>query len=327
MYHLLMHADDIMLLATSRVLMIEKVECLIRFCNDNFIRLQMSKCAVMCINSDRDDDYEPVKTNNIELKSANCEVYLGSSITNSFRLIDDVDADIKMRTNNVIKYFAFLRNNSNAPVEVKLLVLEACVTSSLLYNAETWANTKIDRLEVLYRRILKSILGIGVTTCTEFPYIELGVPSIRTRILMKQWEFWRKINELDNETPLRQVIETAKRYNLKEIEHYISLSRKYNKKDEIKHEFFEKIKESIHRKAEEGRSKYITYLQINPNLEIPSYYNDIFNYRQVSMIAKLRVSMHNLKIEMGRRTRTERGFRLCYCQEGVEDEIQTKSLV
>ena len=62
-------------------------------------------------------------------------------------------------------------------------------------------------------------------------------------------------------------------------------------------------------------------MQINPNLEIPSYYNDVFNYRQVSMIAKLRVSMHNLKIEMGRRTRTERGLRLCYCQEGVEDEI------
>ena len=81
MYHLLMHADDIMLLATSRVLMIEKVECLIRFCNDNFIRLQISKCAVMCINSDRDDDYEPVKTHNIELKSTNCEVYLGSSQT------------------------------------------------------------------------------------------------------------------------------------------------------------------------------------------------------------------------------------------------------
>ena len=199
-----------MLLATSRVLMVEKVNCLIRFCNENFIRLQMSKCAVMCVNSCRDDDHEPVITQNIELKITSCEVYLGSSITKSFKLIDDVNADIKMRTSNVIKYFAFLRNNRNAPVEIKLLVLEACVTSSLLYNAETWANTKIDRLEVLYRRILKSILGIGVTTCTEFPYLELGVPSIRTRILIKQWEFWRKITELDNDTPLRQVIEAAK---------------------------------------------------------------------------------------------------------------------
>ena len=321
MYHLLMHADDIMLLATSRVLMVEKVQCLMRFCNENFIRLQMSKCAVMCVNSDRVEDHEPVITQTMELKSTNCEVYLGSSITNSYKLIDDVNADIKMRNVNVIKYFAFLRNNSNAPIEVKVQVLDACVTTAVLNNAETWANTKIDRLEVLHRRMLKAVLGIGVTTCTEFPYIELGVPSIRTRILMKQWEFWRKMAELDNDTPLKQVIETGTRHKLKEIKHYVGLATKYSSKDEIKEEFFDKTRESIRKKADDGRSKYLTYLQVNPNLETPTYYDEIINYRQVSMVAKLRVSMHNLQIEMGRRTGTDRNLRLCICQEDVEDEL------
>ena len=125
--------------------------------------------------------------------------------------------------------------------------------SSLLYNAKTWANTKIDRLEVVYRRMLKAILGIGITTCTEFPYIELGVPSIRTRIEMKQWEFWKKVNKLDDGTPLKHVITTAERYKLKEVKHYVDLVSKFSSKQEIEEQFYEKTKESIRKKAENGK--------------------------------------------------------------------------
>ena len=231
-----------------------------------------------------------------------------------------MNADIKKRNVNIIKYFAFLRNNANAPVDVKVKVLEACV-SAILYNAETWANTKIDHLEVVYRRMLKAILGIGVTTCTEFPYIELGVPSMRTRIAMKQWEFWNKITEMNNDSPLKQVITTAERYGLKEIKHYVDLMNTFNSKLEIEEQFFEKTRDTIRKKADEGRSKYITYLQINPYLQTPTYYNDVLNYRQVSMISKLRVSMHNLQVEMGRRSRIARELRLCHCQQSVEDEF------
>ena len=65
----------------------------------------------------------------------------------------------------------------------------------------------------------------------------------------------------------------------------------------------------------------MTYLQVNPSLETPTYYHDVINYRHVSMIAKLRVSMHNLQIEMGRRSGTDRNLRLCMCQRSVEDEL------
>ena len=79
--------------------MVEKVQCLMKFCKENYIRLQMSKCAVMCINSERDEDHDSLQIQNLELKSTICEVYLGSSITNSFKLIDDVNADLKNKWN------------------------------------------------------------------------------------------------------------------------------------------------------------------------------------------------------------------------------------
>ena len=85
-----------------------------------------------------------------------------------------------------MKFFAFLRSNLNAPIDIKIKVLHACIMSSLLYNAETWANSKLNRLEVVHRRMLKSILGVGMVTCSEFLYIVLGVLPIKIQVTLKQ---------------------------------------------------------------------------------------------------------------------------------------------
>ena len=318
-YHLLMHADDILMLATSKLNVVLKIECLMKYCNENFIKLQLAKCAMMCVNSKDDADNEPIITNNITLKSSWSEVYLGSVITRSTKLVHDVEADIKHRHVNIIKFYAFLRSNRNAPVDIKLKVLESCIVSSLLHNAETWADSKIERLEVLHRRMLKSILGVRMTTCSEFLHIELGVPSVKTYLLVKQFNFWKKVVDLSDSDPLTYAITLGKQYKLKEINHYDNLLEKYNSSDDIITEYYTNLKIQIRKKAEENRSRYVTYLSINPLLEHPSVYKTTFGYKNVSMLAKLRTTTHNLQIEMGRRTSTPRENRTCHCGS-VEDE-------
>ena len=100
---------------------------------------------------------------------------------------------------------------------------------------------------------------------------------------------------------------------MKEVKHYDSLVERYSSVDEIVVSFYEDIRSSIRRKAENGRSKYATYLSINPNLETPRIYNDISCKKHLSMVAKLRTSSHNLRIEMGRRVGLNRDLR----EEGV----------
>ena len=201
-----MHADDILLLATSRSLAIEKLRCLMTYSKNNYIKLQLSKCALICVNSNDLLDHEPIKVNNVILKSSSSEVYLGSVITNSHKLTDDVEADIKKRQISIVKFYAFLRRNKNAPVEIKLKVLESCIVSSLLHNAETWADTNIDNLEIIHRRMLRSILGVNMRTCTELLYLELNVCSLKTIVLTKQWKFWKKVSDLNNNDPLAYVV-------------------------------------------------------------------------------------------------------------------------
>ena len=55
-----MHADDILLLATQRCLAISKLRVLMNYCKENWIKLQLTKCAMMCVNSDDVRDSEPI---------------------------------------------------------------------------------------------------------------------------------------------------------------------------------------------------------------------------------------------------------------------------
>ena len=319
-YHLLVHADDTLMLATSRELTKQKVLSLLEYCCNNFIKLQLTKCAFMCINSDDVEDEKPFQFQNLMLNATSEEVYLGSAITNSVNIADDVKADIKHRQFSIVKYFSFLRCNKNAPTDVKKIILDACSLSSLLYNAETWACANLDNLGASYRRMLKAILGIGTTVCNEIVYIELGVVSVKVRVLIKQWRFWNSVLKLEDDDPLVYIVREAEKHKLKEVKHYKKLIETYATAEEIVAEFFENMKSSIRKKAEAGRSKYLTYLKINPNLETPTMYDKIQKHTAVSMIGRLRTSSHNLKVEMGRRSRTPREQRLCVCGNGVEDE-------
>ena len=107
--------------------------------------------------------------------------------------------------------------------------------------------------------------------------------------------------------------------NITFVKYYDNLVRTYNNKDEIKQQFFNDIKNSIMTKMRNNRSKYITYLQINPNLKIPDIYENIINNHQRNLTAKLRLVSHDLMIEVGRRTNILIENRRCLCGE-IETE-------
>ena len=67
--HLLMHADDILMLATSKLLAVDKLRSLITYCKNNYIRLQLTKCAFMCVNSKDPHDHEPIIIDDLTLNN------------------------------------------------------------------------------------------------------------------------------------------------------------------------------------------------------------------------------------------------------------------
>ena len=103
------------------------------------------------------------------------------------------------------------------------------------------------------------------------------------------------------------------------LKHYRELSRKYDNSIDIHNEHKQNLKISLIKQAQiDGKSKFRTYLDINPNL-LPFPFLNSHN-TLVPIIIKFRLGTHYLPIETGRWTRTPREERLCQLCKVVGDE-------
>ena len=123
------------------------------------------------------------------------------------------------------------------------------------------------------------------------------VPLYRTRCTSNQNSYYdkamgfsEKIKNMSNENPIIYIIEKARHLHVKEVEYDDTLVERYTCKQEIITESLENIKKAIKAKATPGRSKYLTYLLINPGLEAPKIYSKVHNRIHCHMLAKFRTS-------------------------------------
>ena len=230
-------------------------------------------------------------------------------------------AEIKEREKQFSRFQAFLRENYNAPLSVKEKVLEACVTSAVLNNCEAWGNANLSAVEILYRKALKRMLGVRKTVCNEFPYIELGKPTLTSLVQKRQYKFYKNCT-VDRDWPLqlyliRQAIDARCPF----INHYAKLVEKYDCANDITEKSLQDMRDKVRLKADRGQSRYATYIKVNPTLRRPEIYDHFVPTFKLHNTTRIRMISHSLQIELGRHHRPviPSEERLCVCRE-VETE-------
>ena len=138
-HHVLVHADDANIIASSCQSIISNVSGMVQYFRLNKIQLQLSKCMFMVINGSNAVKQD-IELNVENIPSTDNTLILGTPLTDSGKFKNDLDMHLEIRFKICIKFFNFIRANRLAPVPVKLKVLSACVTSTLLYNCETFGN-------------------------------------------------------------------------------------------------------------------------------------------------------------------------------------------
>ena len=270
LYHILLHADDSLILATSKVSLVNKFIKLGEYCKENNIKLQLGKCCFLAINSNEKSDI--VIGNDIIVNKSEF-VYLGSIITDKGNVSCDVKAEIKKKEKKLNQFIAFLTQNRNAPLAVKEKVLESCILSTVLYNCETWGNADLSNLEKKYRKALKYMLGVRKSTINEFPYIELGKPTLTSMVHKRQLKYYRQCM-FERDRPMqRYIIQKASDANTPFIKHYIHLNAKYNSPDDITKESLVEMRDKVVKKGE-NNNKHKSFLAMNPTLTRPTLYNN-----------------------------------------------------
>ena len=308
--HILIHADDANLIATTRDLMVRKLNSVLKYCKLNSIVLQITKCFFTAVNASPED--KELLRDGVEYRD-HLEI-LGSHISESLKY--DLELHLKKRFKNVIKYFNYVRENQLAPVSVRLKVLKACVMSTLLYNCETFGQKVPEGLEQLYYKMLRAALGVR-SNCPNFlVLVESGCLPLECLIRARQLKFFRRfMKSMPANSTRRAIFAELLTRSTAYLDHYRALDAAYTTVKNLKEHYIRELHEKIRVLASDRdrHYKYWVYCEINPTLEPSPFLNRIDHVGK--SITKFRLGSHKLKIETGRwyrgTQRKPREERLC----------------
>ena len=164
-------------------------------------------------------------------------------------------------------------------------------------------------------------MGVRKQTCNEFIYVELGIATLKSIITKRQYRFYKKIISERDWPMLRHIVCQSRDTKTNFIKHYDRLLQQYTSEDDIISEATEKIKSDITDKANNGRSKYCAYLELNPMMERCQIYDKTVPTSKLQKVTQIRTISHSLEIEMGRHGRNRKlpEERLCHCGQ-IETE-------
>ena len=323
--HLLMLMDDTVLLATSRVNIIKKVNLLIKFCDKYGMVINESKTKLMVINGSCIDK-ESIAIHSLVIKHCHIYTYLGSPFTSDGSISSAIKVHAQEKMAHFHKFISFIEKNNDLPFIIKKRVFDACLTSAILYGCESWFNGDLKPVIKIFNWALKHMLGVRRTTCNDVCYVEAGYVPINAIVKSKQRKFFvnmhrDRIGIIDD--PFGFIIDLVlkSRYNtekyLYKLIHDVGIN---DCQQEVN-----LIKNNIARSESSRRKIYNNVM--NVNLVVHDIYTKRHNIFENHRIAftRFRVSSHSLVVETGRWNRRGRGRlpmeeRLCPCGE-IQTEV------
>ena len=224
--HTLIHADDTIILSTARASFIKKCDHLVMFFTENRLKLNLGKSAYLIINPKQVDTKSTIVLSTGVLKYCSEIEYLGVYVSDNGSLKKDVKRFVdKKRANVSIKYTNFCKANRNAPLHVKLDVLDKCVSASLTYGCETWGRYCYEA-DLCHRIGLKTALNVRQCLNNEIVYIEAGKWPLHSRIKKSQLKFWTYIGEYTEQYPnsaIAKVLQLAHTNSISYVRYYENL--------------------------------------------------------------------------------------------------------
>ena len=178
--HVLLHADDTLIISTNRMLFIQKCNFMLDYFRENKLRLNLRKSSYLIINGKNIDEKNDIILNNGPLEYKSEITYLGLLFSDKGNLNNDIKLNIQNKRNNItVKFSNFCARNFCAPINIKLKVLHSCVISSLCYGSEIWGEYISPELETAYKIGLKTALSVRFNTSNEIVQIETGTYSTK----------------------------------------------------------------------------------------------------------------------------------------------------
>ena len=319
--HVLMLMDDTVVFASTRERLIDKLNILDEYCITHGMSMNESKTKFMVIRGSA-SDCMPIQLTFITVKLCNEYLYLGNIYTADGSSASSLRAQARDKRKQLNKLFIFLRVNKDMPFAVKRKVVEACFNSALLYGCESWLKVNLKPVESMYIAAVKALLNVRHSIPSEICLIEAGMLPLSALVKKRQYCFFTQMNATRSgvaDDPLMFMIERI-RQSHPALNNYLDSVSTYSELYEREHLLERKIRD-----CNQGQTRFLTYVNINPNLTMHSVYDkrlrgDFIPEHYRIAFTRMRTSSHRLRVETGRWSRIDRERRVCKCGEGIGDE-------
>ena len=173
-----------------------------------------------------------------------------------------------------------LNRNSGPPFTVKKCVAQACVLTSIVYGSETWFTDNYGKAETTYNKIVKSLLDVRQTTCTELCFVEAGMSSFKALVHEKMRKYvQKKFPNIETDHPLKMAFELNRSVDTKA---YRRINELLGENTDLKKKDIETRNDALRQSLSTKRA---LYCKINPQLESPELYknNDIKEFQRIQV--------------------------------------------
>ncbi|KAL7388281.1 hypothetical protein ABVT39_010638, partial [Epinephelus coioides] len=130
----------------------------------------------------------------VPLKLVNLFCYLGSILTSTWQIDDDIHGCINLPSSAFGRLRSHVFDNNHLRTSTKVAVYRAVCVLTLLYGAEAWINTTyryhIRRLDAFNIRFLQHILGITWQDHVPHTNILHRTESISIEVILAQRQLW-----------------------------------------------------------------------------------------------------------------------------------------
>jgi len=328
-------ADDIVLLSESE----EGLQCMLdnlsHYSRENGMDINTKKTKPMIFNKSGKFLRRSYKFNNTQLFTTNSYKYLGFIVTPSGEITSGL-IDLK---NRAIRAYYKLKNTMGLYFrlhpKITIQLFDTLIKPILLYNSDFWGCLKMptnNPIENTHMRFCKDLLGVQRQTSNTGVLLELGripIMSYGRKNSIKNWSrihiqgkanqilIWSHLNALDNELKWPLSIQNyLNRIGIggRDINEHVEIPTMARMTDIFHQESFAEI----HREG----SKLRTYAKLKQEQGMESYIHNITNVEKRIALSKIRLSNHDLMIEIGRHNKLEVNQRICLlCPENIlEDE-------
>jgi len=267
----LLFADDLVGLASSLKDMKEHAQHVDEWCRTWDMKVGIKKCGIMCMGDKKIQTVVDEGQEQLREEGAPClggdpvpvveeYVYLGVTITRYLNqgIMAEKRLDKARRASFLLKP---LLRDKHIPVGVRAMILQAVVSSSLLYGSELWGMNaeRCEKGQGVLNDAMRLMLG-SKAKATNIPVMamwrELGVPPVRAEAAARRARAWFKFPSLKTWIGVLCANEMPKKSNELKVQTWMMMTSKWLKQNKVQEadggDGEEKLEESIFKKVLEA---------------------------------------------------------------------------